>query len=109
MALSYSQFISASSDSAWIERVKAGILQYCSNEPNVIAATPPSASDVTIAAQRDRQARRVVNNPDFWKTVYAPVVAMGFLAGNDLLPATVTDAAIYARIGAIFNQLLPSL
>lgn len=109
MALSYVAFISASADQAWIERVKAGILQYCSNEPGVIAATPPAATDVTIGAQRDRQARRVINSPDTWKYVYAPVVAMGFLGGNDLSVTSVTDAAIYSRIGAIYNQLLPAL
>lgn len=109
MALTYAQFNSAAADQAWIERVRAGILQYCSNEPNVIQATPPAASDVTIGAQRDRQARRVINSPDTWKVVYAPVVALGFLGGNDLSPTSVTDAAIYSRIGAIFNQLLPPL
>lgn len=104
MAITYAAFGALAADATWVARVTTAIIQYASEEPGVLQGDPLPLTDGSDKARRDRWARAVLANPSFWGATMAPTVAMGFLGGADL--TSVTDAAIYSRVGACVSKFL---
>lgn len=108
MALSYSQMAFQAKDESFIDRVQFALLQDVNT--NRLQATPPTATDVTIAAQRDRLGRVIVANTRVWATICARLVAEQLIAKSTLLSETVTtDGDIFSAVSAVYDKMLPSL
>lgn len=108
MALSDSQMYFQSRDTSFINRVMFALLQDVN--ANRLQATPPAATDVTIAAQRDRLGRRAIADPLTYATIFARLAAVQLIAKTTLIDeAVTTDGDIFSAVSAVFDKVLPSL
>ena len=106
MALSYSDLGAEAAGGDWQTRVTQGLLQLVSNTPSKIEALPPASTDVSQAAQEDRLGRQILLNVDLWVSRFARVCAIGFIGRASLTSTDVSDADIFARLSAIYDQFL---
>ena len=108
MPLTYSQMAFQAMNEAFIQRVEFAMLQDVN--ANRLAATPPAATDVTIAAQRDRLGRAIIARPRDYAATFARLVAEQLIAKADLINEAVTTYAdMFSAVSAVFDKCLPSL
>lgn len=98
MALSYADISSQAADQAWIDRVKIALV---STAVDVKTSNAPAN---ILATRQDRLARSIIADPTLWAARFAIPVALGFVANANL--AGVTDAAIFARVDAVYDDFL---
>lgn len=98
MALNYTDIETQSKDAAWIARVKIALV---STATDVKTSNAPAT---VLDAKRDRLARSILADPGYWAAVFSIPVALGFVANTSL--SSVTDAAIFARVDAVYDDFL---
>ena len=98
MALSYTDIETQAKDSAWIARVKIALV---STATDVKTSNTPATA---LAVRQDRLGRAILVDPDTWARAFAIPVALGFVANANL--SGVTDAAIFARIDAVYDDFV---
>lgn len=109
MPLTYVQMAVQASDESFIQRVQYALLQDVNNGTTRMTALPALASDVTLAGQSDRLARRIAADPHTWAVTFARLLGVQLIAKASLIdPAVTTDADLFAAIGAVWVRFLPS-
>jgi hypothetical protein len=94
-------------DEGFIQRVEYALLQDANNGTTRMMALPAAATDVTLAGQSDRLARKIVLDPHGWAVNYARLLGVQLIAKATLLdPSVTTDADIFSAINAIWTRFL---
>jgi hypothetical protein len=107
MPLTYSAIAVQVADESFIQRVEFALLQDVNNGTTRMMALPATATDVTLAGQSDRLARKIVLDPHAWATTFARLLGVQLIAKSNLLdPAVTTDGDLFSAIGAIWTRFL---
>lgn len=97
--MTYDALVTAAAADVWKRRVKASLAA-------AAIAITVDAPATPLDSRRDRLGRAVLNEPDVWTNRFALAVALGFLAGADLLVGTVSDAQVDTRVASVWNDFL---
>jgi hypothetical protein len=99
--VTYTQISRQAADPNWIERVKVALAQTALTK---IAAAPVGAQAIAEDAL-GRFVRASLGQAAQEKSLD---VALSFIGGADLEPGTVSDAAIFSAVNALWSDWLPA-
>lgn len=98
----YSAMLAHANDPGWVARVTVAVTLTAANVK--VKAAPSGATEIA----EDALGRLILQSPATYGARFALPVALGFIGDADLEPGTVTDAAIFARVAALYRSFLPN-